>query len=996
MSTRAAFLRQSHLAIPGNVLSATNEAGLTTQPPTPGTANLGKLRLRASGTPTTATTLDLALQRGGNVTGPSVPASGYPGAAVRYKASSAASDKWLGYTETTYLTYARSIAVGSATIDYPCVSQVRTLGNGSMGFLRTKQETGANLLQFLHKATVTGSWSVVSIGTDVDPTTNPALVVTPSGRLLAYYSQVTTEELVAWYSDDDGATWAEWSTEPIADSVPGSLWQAEYSEGMICLVRTYVPAGGGSVNSAVFWSGDGGQSFSQAHATTDLASGRTCVTRTGVVLLATTDRVVDDVNIHRILPGGGPGAAIDTACGTETLTPVASVATRDDGAIVLLAGSARYPVPYLVAQISLDHGLTWKALTGTTAAASTVVFYNGTAGGANRGYGSIGTGFWNGILIVIGVTDGPTAAINGGLHEMHFGGWDILTEKRRGGDEGYGGYDEVVYTPVALPAAMDWTKADIGAGATETITADGLNIVGTGADNSNWQPPAGTFDPAVSSHRLKIVYKVDTGTTLDDRAIVQMGVASGGTDEQMVKLRISNSQLELLDGPGNVLGTGSYLSGVDWITVFIAFEASVTSTTGLVSAWYKVPAGDWTVLASAAVVAEGAGTQGLFIGGLAAGVVDWTIAMVACAVGDNGLAAGFTNPADLAGRALDATTDFDVINGIKLGGASGGGVRGDTFTLATTAHYGKEWIWRSERPSATHRSTADEAAHTVVFYGNGSSFSADSVALFGTNFRTAALEMNATDSWGSPTLSCALDATLWSGGISTATGARGLGYFRVADPGWPAHKWRSSTGRRFFVEIVVGASPAVFEITDSDGDTIFVNGVDFSARTGTAHIFSDRMGGFFTRTNLPYARLSLASQVTADGDYCVGSLLLSQRHALTVPWANGNVDGIEANTALTETDTGYQSSIVMGPTREQMRIAFDPIDGGSSNELLRIRAFYKAVRGGHEAFAVWRDTNNRNDVELMRFARSLAIENVYGTSVDELARVGELILRPVF
>ena len=66
------FLRPDHLHVPANVLSSTSEAGLTTQPATPATANKGVLRLRPAGEPLAAVDADILLQSGGNPTGPSV------------------------------------------------------------------------------------------------------------------------------------------------------------------------------------------------------------------------------------------------------------------------------------------------------------------------------------------------------------------------------------------------------------------------------------------------------------------------------------------------------------------------------------------------------------------------------------------------------------------------------------------------------------------------------------------------------------------------------------------------------------------------------------------------------------------------------------------------------------------------------------------------------------------------------------------------------------
>ena len=63
------FVRPGHLHAASKVLSASTEDGLTVAPPTATSTNKGALRLRTSGTPTAAATLDAKLQTGGNPAG---------------------------------------------------------------------------------------------------------------------------------------------------------------------------------------------------------------------------------------------------------------------------------------------------------------------------------------------------------------------------------------------------------------------------------------------------------------------------------------------------------------------------------------------------------------------------------------------------------------------------------------------------------------------------------------------------------------------------------------------------------------------------------------------------------------------------------------------------------------------------------------------------------------------------------------------------------------
>ncbi|MEG7603141.1 hypothetical protein, partial [Listeria monocytogenes] len=75
---------------------------------------------------------------------------------------------------------------------------------------------------------------------------------------------------------------------------------------------------------------------------------------------------------------------------------------------------------------------------------------------------------------------------------------------------------------------------------------------------------------------------------------------------------------------------------------------------------------------------------------------------------------------------------------------------------------------------------------------------------------------------------------------------------------------------RWFVQV----GTDVYEITDNDESRIYVEGVNFSAVAGgtALYVFADRMAARIpSLAHYRYARISLSSQDTADGEYRIGT-----------------------------------------------------------------------------------------------------------------------------
>ena len=991
------FVKPSHLATAAAVLSASAEDGLTTQAPVSGAANRGSLRLRASspGTPTAVTALDLALQAGGLPNGLFGQTLGVPGAALRWRETGDAADEWRGHTDCAYATYSRVIAVGAVGTDYPCASEPRALRNGSIGYARTLDSAGTDLLQFCHKATRTASWSIVSVptvGYSPVPTVRPALVVLPSGRLLIFSHTADTVTVDAFYSDDHGATWGVWSTETrIVSGSSNATICAEVSGDSICVVT------GGSERGAetlrVHWSLDGGQSFTQTATEAGTGIVRTCVTAAGQVLVAFNLTASATANLCPVLFGGGVGASMMVFT-VRTARPQLALCTMDDGSIWGFAnGYAADPLCQITHFVSIDNGATFSSLSNTA-----VIYNNGST---TIGPLSMVAGSWNGSIVLILVTDVTTATVENGQIELWAGGWDSLTETYRSSSEGLRGtnlYGALSYIADDIPNNLGWTKTDTGAGATITQTANGLNINSSVLTNSNYTINPGIFQTG-DGFRMRFVARVNSGGSITSNVATVGASISDGADRQWWKLRFGTDQIRLVDQAGTIAtSTLSANKFVGHTEVLIAWvHDSPSAGAGLISVWFRTAADEhWTNLATNETVAEVAGsaTEEVNFGGPVAGVaVDWDVSFLTLAEGAGNLPAGFTNPDSLHGRPLSAAVDYHVKNGVHVGAFGGPGVQGDTYTAATTYQFAARNIWLAPRLPCRWQSGVDSTAANVVFRSSANTLRGNVVTAHGTNFPTATMEWASADSWGAPDYSVALSAVVWSGAVSSAED----GVITVDGAPWTPHRYRSETGRRWWLRVVVGPSTEVYEIDDNDDGVIYVDGLASAGMAGRSiSIFGDRMGAVLPMTvAYPYMRLVIASSPTTDGTYRAGFVVFNTAHEVTTDRAydNGFVDRWLPATRVSETVSGHTHVTVLGPEHHELRIAWGLQNRPSSDYLERVVNLFRSLRGDSLPVVFWRDTDDVSTLGLYRVQGPIVRENSYGELSNELARIAQLVLR---
>jgi hypothetical protein len=979
-----AFVRPSAQHDPANILSASSESGITVAQPLASSSNAGSLRLRTSGIPTAAVSLDVKLQTGGNPSGYAIAASGGQGAgaAVIYKATSDGSSSYRGYIDTPYL----------VRVDYPVAygtglgrpSTPRTLANGYLGFAVGNNTAVASTLSFTY---VTPQNVATTVDISASTRTNdyqPDLVVLPSGRLIVIGFIGTT--LTRYHSDDNGATW---STGVSVGLVSGTLdmISLEYSEDMLTMV---VAASDGGTATDVRVSQDEGYNWTSVDTSLTLRNVRTCVTTTGKILaLHSTSTPL----VYEIAPGGGFGSAtVDPGITVAAGASKVALCARDDGTVwAFVTNSAAGTRVDIDASVSLDGGVTWSDPTAT------LKIMDLDSNLTNAGYRCITAGEWCGKVIILGQTQTATGSPYA-IHMLTFGGWESVTEGDTPGSA-VKPYNHCMI-PVDYPDALatPWTRTNAGAGATVT-NKGALKFVATGADNTYFDAPTAVIaatNPG-GSYRMRFRSRVTSGGSVTNMDAGFRFAVSDGVNRQGIQLCMSATQFKVLDLSGTPVSntfTVDMTKVTDFLFAFLHDGAS--GTTGQLSGWYKQDADTtWTVIVAAAAIPEAVGaTSQLWIGGTASNAATWSCYYFGLSDNSNGIDAGFTNPTDLRGRSLASHADFYLATGIHLGGRSAAGVAGDAYTVSSTYNYAKEDIWRELRPSRKVHSSADNASWNVVFdAGSADTFRGNVAALFGTNFRTATLQLHTADSWASPSVSVSLNATLVTSTVSLA----GPGYVGPAvSLNWRPGQYRSDgDAHRFFVEFATGG--AVYEITDNDEDRLYIDGVDLSAASGTFRIFSDRMAATFNFAQYRYMRLLVGAQKTPTGDACyhVGTLIVDKLFTPARQYTEGFTDRIEPNVVAFETDAGYSSRARMGPRKYSTAIQWDGLNrlnATTADTERRIASFYAACEGNQTPIVFWRDTSDVSTLSLVTIEGTYAAPNSRGELSTAVARIDVLEL----
>jgi len=976
----------SPLTDPSKVLSATSERGSAIRRgPQPDSGNVGTLKLTAEHTlpGVTASALEFDIEGGGNpdgyLPGGSTTASG---ARVRWRVSGDTSDEtraWVDRIFTRYLDVAVESGVSTAN-GKP--SQLRQLTDGTCGFVVARSAASNTSLRFVYKSDRFSDWTSVTISDNsvdtlqlTSATNRPGLLVTDSGRLIAYaqidspYAGSSTDFIAAWYSDDSGATWSVLSQA--AATFAGSC-HAEWLGGAAVLVD----AGG-----AVWTSNSDGVAFVQTGAASSYSNAYTVNMGNGSVLVFADDGgTTTDMFIASLAAGGSLESDSAWRQAGMGATFAEFMVVRDDVGDLFLVGIADESMASAELYASTDGGASWvDAL--PDGGYRLFGLSNGTLSPAQTVEGLAG-GMMGADLVVLGtsaVSTSGTSGNDGNIIAIYLGGWDVDVSEETFGGELAGGPYEYHAMPITLPENTGWTRNDTSAGATATIANGGLRIVSSAGGNSEWTAPASWTSGGSSGLRARFVVQVASGgSVITERSRIKFQKGNA-TDGVWFVLRFSSTQIRAADSSG-ALATDTPFPSLNQPIEFIVIFDADPGASGTATVLYRFQSqgvdGEWTVLMANQTIANDASAANdeITFGGTNPGAVDWYVRWFALSEDNTGINKG----TGARGRALSNQSPMYIYGGVSVGAYGTSGIAGDSYTLTQVAAWPKEAVWGADSPSEQCQSTTDTSLWRIVFdMGANNEMWGDIVAAFGTNVAEFKVMANATDSWGSPARSVTVDTSIRSDSLD------GTG------PGWAAldttdemvpHEFASKAGKRYMVSF--SGTGNAYEITDNTATTLICRDQDLSSETGTATIYMNAGWGSINLDEMRYLAFEVAAnEPNPDGYFSLGQLVASEKVSMNVGDGSDAAFGWQRGTRIPvqveEAEDGYQTATVIGGPQETLLLPMVESVQELRDWSHEVSALLRYLDGPGSLVALVLDSTESS------FHRNGGLYRVQGTTVSE-------------
>jgi len=253
-----------------------------------------------------------------------------------------------------------------------------------------------------------------------------------------------------------------------------------------------------------------------------------------------------------------------------------------------------------------------------------------------------------------------------------------------------------------------------------------------------------------------------------------------------------------------------------------------------------------------------------------------------------------------------------------------GGMIGDAWTFEPEYDFCMENLI-ADSPSRPWRTAADNADYAVVMdLGANNKFYADGAAFFGANVRTLSIQMNDTDSWGSPSLNQSVSFDLATGAIDAASGNFIQDTSLLA--GYADHELRGQ-----YVRMTSGTSSGVtWKILDNFSSWIVLDttaAISVSVND-TFAIFGTKAAVAFTANVKRYVRILIETQQTAENYYQVGYAALGRMVSLDRGIAAGFGLTRQANVEMLRTPAGGMIPIQGAEPKNVFELTFPNTDLG--------------------------------------------------------------------
>jgi hypothetical protein len=249
---------------------------------------------------------------------------------------------------------------------------------------------------------------------------------------------------------------------------------------------------------------------------------------------------------------------------------------------------------------------------------------------------------------------------------------------------------------------------------------------------------------------------------------------------------------------------------------------------------------------------------------------------------------------------------FTLTNNVGVTFIGGAGVTGDNWQFEPEYSFGMANII-THSPAHPFRTTTDNFDCAIVIdMGQYERFRATGVGFFGCNLRTIEFQMNATDSWATPSVDETITFDVGTGTVDAVSGNMVQDTAFLAD--YKDHFF-SNKGKneRYYLRATSGIDEDVtYEIRDNvDGWFILETSDSISiAASDTFAVYQSFASKTFTGGNYRFIRILIEAQETSSGYYQIGSMVAGPAITLSRSWGVGYAKDIEFNIDLQKTASG--------------------------------------------------------------------------------------------
>lgn len=244
----------------------------------------------------------------------------------------------------------------------------------------------------------------------------------------------------------------------------------------------------------------------------------------------------------------------------------------------------------------------------------------------------------------------------------------------------------------------------------------------------------------------------------------------------------------------------------------------------------------------------------------------------------------------------------------------------------------------------------------VINLGANVRHQVDAVAFFGCNIRTLSFQMNATDSWGSPSIDESVSFDIATGTIDAVNGNYIQDTSLLAD--YKDHKLQG----KYFRPTSGADSGLTWEIKDNIGNYIILDtaAAHNLAGTDTFAIFQKHISKTFTAGIYQYIRIHITAQETAEGYYQIGEAIIGNATELSLGYETGFKLIRDQNISILTTPKGGIIAIPKGDARNQFQLTWK----ATEDTRLEILAIMDYLRGKN--FVLIPDSTDLKDCSLLK------------------------------